>query len=720
MSVLGESASGSGEKRIGPALRRDLEVSHQRRDGLDRAVIKDPLTLRFFEMGSEDYQLATRINLGATAREIAATWRRELPALCRARGDVELERRAVRLCSELRHLGLCESPAQTNSTSVRMKWSAWFVRLARRISAPLFLRFRMGDPDAFLEVVVRALRPLFSRTACGVAALFVAVTLVAAIAHAGEMEMHTEWFLVWQHALALYLGILALKVIHEAGHALVCKALGGQVPEVGAQLLAFHPTFFVDVSDTWMWPQRRRRIAVAAAGFGAEMIVAALLFWLWCLLAPGFARDLCLNLMFVASVSAVFFNANPLMRYDGYHILADLWREPHLRKHAFATLTDALRRVIFGSRLVPRAVTPRRGRLMLYAIASTVYLVWIVCAVAGFLERALAPLGLEGAGKVLIAAWLIGMLVPIVGFFRTLLVDLLRLDAARRPRPLFAAAAVVVLLGAAAFVPVPIRVERACVVAVPSTGVLRASEPGVVVEMLVREGERVQRGQHLAGIENRSLTLAQDRTALEVGQTRIALFSAAGESRAVEVEQHLRHFNKARANSEQAARRTESLLLTSPCDGLVLTRQTERRQGQRVRAGDEVLSIGGPELRECLLPLSEKEARRIHEGAVLALRLRAAPGTTYSGRISAPPLRIKGDDLPPALTALAGGEIAVDATGKVFSSEVTHVARFTIETAEMLARPGSTGRVRLDCGQQSAWRWLLETALDAIHLDHRV
>ena len=720
MSALGDSASGSGEKRIGPALRRDLEVSHQRRDGVDRAVIKDPLTLRFFEMGWEDYQLATRIKPGATAREIAATWRRDVPALCRERGDVELERRAVRLCSELRRLGLCESPGKANSTAVRMKWSAWCVRLARRVSAPLFMRLRLCDPDAFLEVVVNALRPLFSRTACGIAALFVGVTLVAAGAHAGEMEMHAEWFLVWQHALALYLGILVLKVIHESGHALVCKALGGQVPEVGAQLLAFHPTFFVDVSDTWMWPQRRRRIAVAAAGFGAEMIVAALLFWLWRLLAPGFARDLSLNLMFVASVSAVLFNANPLMRYDGYHILADLWREPHLRKHAFATLTDALRRVIFGSRLVPRTVTPRRGLLTLYAIASTVYLVWIVSAVAGFLERALAPLGLEGAGKVLIAAWLIGMLVPTVGFLRTLFVDLLRLDAARRTRPLLVGAAVLGLLAAAAFAPVPIRVERACVVEVPSAGVLRAPESGVVVEMLVREGARVHRGQPLARIENRSLTLARERTALEVGHTKIALFSAAGESRAVEVEQNLRHFNKARANSEQAARRTESLLLTSPCDGIVLTRQTERREGQRVRAGEEVLSIGGADQRECLLPLSEKEARRIQEGAVLALRLRAAPATTYSGRISAPPLRIKGDDLPPALTALAGGEIAVDAAGKVFSSEVTHVARFTIETEGKLARPGSTGRVRLDCGHQVAWRWLLEAALDAIHLDHRV
>jgi putative peptide zinc metalloprotease protein len=38
--------------------------------------------------------------------------------------------------------------------------------------------------------------------------------------------------------------------------------------------------------------------------------------------------QLAFNAMFTASVTTVLFNANPLMRFDGYYILSDCWRSP--------------------------------------------------------------------------------------------------------------------------------------------------------------------------------------------------------------------------------------------------------------------------------------------------------------------------------------------------------------------------------------------------------
>ena len=704
------------ELRIGCALRGDLDVSHQRRGGQDRAVIKDPLSLRFFELPWSDYQLATAIRPGATAAEIARRWRGEMPALCAERDDAELARHAARLCSELRRLGLSESPARAASAPApRLTWRGWLVRCARKISAPMFLRVRLFDPDPLLDALVARARPLLTLPALWCAAIFTGVTFAAALGRADEMALHPEWFLAWEHLLALYLGILALKVIHESGHAIVCQALGGHVHEVGAQLLAFHPTFFVDVSDTWMWPERRRRIAVAAAGFGAEMLAGAALFWVWAALAPGFARDLCLHLMFIAGVSAVFFNANPLMRYDGYHILADAVREPHLRREAFAALAADVRRVIFGTR-----AAPRRGLFRLYGILSTAYLVWIAFTVSGFMEKALAPVGLEGAGRLLLAAWLATMIVPLLAFARDLACEAARLDWEKRARPLLIGAAALLLIAGLAFAPVRITVERACVVDVPAEGVLRASEPGIVTEMLVREGDRVQAGQKLARLANRELEKENAQAGLEADLMKVALLSAAGDNHPAEVERNLRRFNEARANAARATQRSGELIVTSPCDGVVLTRFAQRRRGQRVRSGEEILSIAPSGRRECLLPLTEKEARRVKDHAAVNLRARTMPGATLSAHITAAPMRLENGELPKSLTALAGGDIAVDAAGKIFSSEVTHLARFTIDAPHALLLPGSTGRARLDCGTLPAWRWLFEAALDAIHLSHRV
>ena len=708
-------------RRIGVTLREDLEVSHQRRDGLDRAVIKDPLTLKFFDLSWEDYLLATSIAAGATAAEIAAEWKHALPAIAVRRDTAELETRAEKLCAAIRRMGLAETDgAAAVAAPVTLSWGGWLLAGARKIAAPMFVRARLFDPDEILGVIVERCPLLFSAPAAFGAGVFVFVTALAAVAHAGEMEFHAEWFQAWPNLVALYLGILALKVIHESGHAFVCKALGGHVHEVGAQLLAFHPTFFVDVSDTWLWPDRRRRMAVGAAGFGAELVAAAALFWLWRLFSPGFARDLCLNLMFIASVSAVLFNANPLMRYDGYHLLADAVHEPHLRRKSFATLTRAIRRFFFGRRLVPALREKKRWLFGLYAILSTAYLAWIAFAVGGFLERALAPYGLEAAGRVLVAAWLLSMVLPVVRFIGGLVQDIARIPPAARRRPILISTAFAAGTIAAVFLPLPIRVERECVIAVSAGGVVRAAQPGIVAEIFVREGDRVKKDQPLARLENRRLALAQTMAGLDVGVAKVEIMSAVGESRSGHVEQGLRRYNEARASETQAIHRGNELQLLSPCDGVVLTRQLERMLGKMLRAGDELLSVAEEAPRECLLPLTEKEARRVKDGAAVEFRAKAFPSTIFTGQISAAPLRIRGNDLPRALTALFGGEAALDASGKVFASEVTHVSRFVLASADPRLRPGLTGRARLNCGSLPLGRWLWEQALDAIHLDHRI
>lgn len=693
-------------RRIGVQLRGDLQVSHQRRDSADRAVIKDPLQLRFFEMDWDDYRLATKLRPGATAAEIADEWRRAFPEMCE--GHTDLESRAERLCAAVRKLGLAESSGVRVRAGGALSWSGWVLGWLRRLSAPMFVRFRLFDPDLWLTRVVANWRWLFSAPAAAAAGVFVLVSALACLGDLGAMEFHPEWFRSWGSIALLYLGILVLKVIHESGHAFVCKALGGHVHEVGVQLLALHPTLYVDVSDTWMWPDRRRRIAVAAAGFGAELFAAALLYWLWSALAPGFARDLCLHLMFIASVSAVLFNANPLMRYDGYHMLADAVREPHLRQKAFATVSRAVRRWVLGPQRVPRSRERKRWLFAGYGVLSSVYLVWIAFVVAAFLQRMLAPFGLEALGQIVLVAWLATMLVPVLGFIASVAGEVVRLAPGERTRPVVAGALLAVVAAFVVFVPLPVRVERGCVVEAPAAGVVRASQPGVVREIFVREGDRVTAGQILARIENRSIALAQARAGIDLDLSKATLLSALGESRADRVELGTRRLNQARANDAQSQRRSEELELVSPCDGIVLTRHLDRVQGRTVHPGDEVLRIAADAQRECLLPLSEKEARRVKEGARAEFRSRAFPDAAFTGTVASAPLRIVGGD--PALNALGG----------VFPADTTHMSRLVIEHADPRLRPGLTGRARLDCGRVPAARWISEAVLDAIHLRHRL
>ena len=141
------------------------------------------------------------------------------------------------------------------------------------------------------------------------------------------------------------LGRLAVASVHELAHGLVMAAFGRRPREAGIKLVLIFPYVFVDTSEAWFEP-RRRRIAVSAAGPGSDLCLGGLFSLLCLAAAPGSLRDVLFQLAFGAYVGA-FFNLNPMVERDGYHIVMDLEREPDLRRRA----REQLRRRLGGQRL---------------------------------------------------------------------------------------------------------------------------------------------------------------------------------------------------------------------------------------------------------------------------------------------------------------------------------------------------------------------------------
>jgi putative peptide zinc metalloprotease protein len=132
--------------------------------------------------------------------------------------------------------------------------------------------------------------------------------------------------------LVFLAGRFIVVAIHETAHALAMASFGRKVDRAGLKLLFIFPYAFVDTSEAWFEP-RRRRIAISAAGPASDFSVGAL-FSLCCLLFPdGTVRDIFFNLAFAAYVGA-FFNLNPFIDRDGYQILVDVLKEPGLRRRA--------------------------------------------------------------------------------------------------------------------------------------------------------------------------------------------------------------------------------------------------------------------------------------------------------------------------------------------------------------------------------------------------
>ena len=105
---------------------------------------------------------------------------------------------------------------------------------------------------------------------------------------------------------------------------------------------------------------------------------------------------MCLNIVFICSVTTILFNGNPLLRYDGYYILADFTEIPNLRQQAGAHVKNSLGQWFLGSEMANRRLLPEQNKtfLTLWYIAAIVYRVIVVWGILWFVHAILEPYGL--------------------------------------------------------------------------------------------------------------------------------------------------------------------------------------------------------------------------------------------------------------------------------------------------------------------------------------
>lgn len=166
-------------------------------------------------------------------------------------------------------------------------------------------------------------------------------------------------------------GRFLVVAIHELAHGLAMASFGRRVPRAGVKVIVGIPFAFVDTTAAWFEP-RRRRIAISAAGPASDLVVGGIAALVALSLDAGNLRDIVYQVALAAYVGA-FYNLNPMLDRDGYHMLVDHLGEPGLRKRA----RERLARRLAGQR--PAAGDTSRA-IAVYGVAS---LVWMVLA-AGF------------------------------------------------------------------------------------------------------------------------------------------------------------------------------------------------------------------------------------------------------------------------------------------------------------------------------------------------
>jgi len=245
---------------------------------------------------------------------------------------------------------------------------------------------------------------LFSRSALalwGVVSIAGLVALAAVHASGARTPFVVEGQLTLGVA-AFVLGRFLLSALHELAHGLTITSFGRQVSRAGGKLVLVYPYLFVDTSDAWFEP-RRRRIAIAAAGPVSDLVVGGVCA-LVALFAAGATADAAFQLALAAFVG-ILFTLNPLDERDGYHMLADALGQPGLRSRS----RRRLRAVLSGR--------PHDGSSVLTAYGAAV-VAWsltaagLAVAAAEAYRPALAAQLSDAAAWVLLASLYACLLAP--------------------------------------------------------------------------------------------------------------------------------------------------------------------------------------------------------------------------------------------------------------------------------------------------------------------
>lgn len=171
--------------------------------------------------------------------------------------------------------------------------------------------------------------------------------------------------------LGLLLGVV---LIHEFGHAAAQVRFGLSTGPIGFQLYHYIPAFFADVSNSWKL-KSRQRIAIDLGGIYFQSIAASLLYLLYLK-----TESIPFLAAVIASDTLCLIAINPLMKFDGYWLVADILSVPNLQEYSERVVRRTFARLFGRPAEGPAVMKPGRAALLFtYAIIRNCF--WLLLAV---------------------------------------------------------------------------------------------------------------------------------------------------------------------------------------------------------------------------------------------------------------------------------------------------------------------------------------------------
>jgi|WetSurMetagenome_2_1015567.scaffolds.fasta_scaffold04885_2 putative peptide zinc metalloprotease protein len=636
-------------------LRRDLRFSFQYEGEEPSYLIEDPVNEQYFRIGGLEYELIRQLDGTIQLPEALERFNQLYPDQAPLLTDQEIKTLAYWLMhSQLAYF----QPPKTKTWQLfnlpenpQHKTQWW---------NPLFIKVNLISPDEWLGKLLKKTQWILGWKFFGIVWLPIIISSLYLLAADSERLISGATHLLSIYS-ALYLIIIwaMTKIIHEVFHGLVCKKYGGHIHEAGLFLVLLAPIGgYVNASSVWRFTDKWQRIHVSLAGMFIDLFLAGIFTWIWAFTEQGALNFFAYNVIITAGLGTLLFNANPLMRFDGYYILSDALNIPNLYVAGQKYIQYLNKRYLQGQfEPLPPWTTTQTWIIKSYGLAA---LWWRILIMVGILVT--ANLMMHGAG----------IIMATIGLFSWLGIPLIRFIKNLRKQPNTGAIvkhlflvlsgitiAIFLILTQITWSP---RWSAPGILEYADNGVVHTQTSGFVKHILTTHGDFVEAGTILLELENKELTTELKQLELQIKihqQKRQQLLLKETLLSAAQVEQE--KLQDAQHKYRKIAQEVEYLTIKSPISGYVIAEDLKMLEGAYLQRGREILSIGDIQRMEVRFSIDQQDIDyfRAHEHKKAYFYSQGRPFQPVEASLTKINPAATKEIMHPSLTALAGGEIMV-------------------------------------------------------------
>lgn len=697
-------------RNLKPQLKKTIEILPRTLRGKSYFLLYEPMSQRFVRINPEVWHI---ISLFDGKLNVETIWDKAAEYIEQQNINLDQHYRAisqnelVQLLSQLYNNDLLQTEVAFDAEEMHKRYKKHkFNKLKQSFLNPISLKVPLLYPNAFFNQCKKLAIHIFSFLGLFIWCMIVIPALFLLAEHWTELTYNlSDQVLSTSNLFILWFTYPIVKFIHEFAHGLAIKAWNGNVREMGLMFILFIPIPYVDASSAYHFVSKWQRITVSIAGILTELLLGAFAIYVWLSTESGLIHAFAYNVIFIATISTVLVNGNPLMRYDGYYILSDLLEIPNLASRSTQYWVYLSDKFILGAKTAepPYASEHERFWLISYGFFSPIYRIIIMIGLIWFIAQKYFFFGLILA----IFATFMTIIMPIYKgikhIYQGATLSKYREQAIRRFWWILATVLIFLCV-----IPFPYYSVQQAVVWLPEESIIRAQESGHIHTDHL-SSNIINKNQLLFEFSNADIIEKYEIQKLQIEEINNKLHQASLDTPQAYEKLIFQQQGQIK-QLQQYQIKIDNLKIYSPIAGKWYAQDHIQLTQRYYKRGDiigYVIDQPAQIVRSAVLQQDYNLIQQHLKG--VEIRFKNHFGTVYNGKIIRSTPQTQKQLVSAALGTQAGGNIIVDPNDKEGKTALQNYFDIDIQLSQPLNSSvfGDIAYVRYDFGYSPlAWQWI--------------